>query len=601
MGRKKEIVEVDKLAVGTTGINDAFMEDTTQQEEFDYREQGMEPEMESGGEGPGDVADDIDNPGEDALSDYMEEENALMESPEDAEEEMPEREQMDESGEQQDTDGRDIYENGEGEETAVMEEAGSLAENAIEPEDVPAETAAEEPVPAKPKRSSRKKKAVPNKAEIEAETTGEPDDAGIGVQPEMEVQPETVPEEGVLEETLLSAEESDSEMAEDFPDMDADNGGTLTLDSENPEEADEWDEAYDETEGESVTGTAEVAVEETVDDASAVAKREAPPSIVSEKSPADPAPRRTTGGKRAEAPVLTLEARGEVETEESREDVIWHEIHNAYRTRRILTGQLGGIEQTDNGKTIAIVDYKGFRIVIPLKEMMINVGRSPSGQEYAELMLRQNKILGNMLGAEIDFIVKGIDSKARSVVASRREAMLKKRQIFYLDTDASGMYRVHEGRIVQARVTAVAEKVLRVEVFGVECSIMARDLAWDWIGDAHERFSVGDQVLVRVLSVRRDGLEEIAVKADIKSVSQNTSHDNLKKCRIQSKYAGKVTDVHKGVVYIRLSNGVNAVAHSCYDYRTPGKKDDVSFAVTRLDEERGVAIGIITRVIRRNL
>ncbi len=601
MGRKKEIVEVDKLAVETTGVKDAFMEDTTQQEEFGYREEGMDPDMESGGEEPGDVADDIDNPGEDALPDYMEEENALMESPEDAEEEMPGREQLDESGEQQDMDGKDIYENGEEEETAVMEEAGSLAENAIGSEDVPAETAAEEPVPAKPKRSSRKKKAVSDKAENEAETTGEPDDAGVEVQPEMEVQPETVPEEGLLEETLLSAEESDSEIAEDFSDMDADNGGTLTLDSENPEEADEWDEAYDETEGESVTGTAEVAVEETVDEASAVAKREAPPSTVSEKSPADPAPRRTTGGKRAEAPVLTLEARGEVETEESREDVIWHEIHNAYRTRRILTGQLGGIEQTDNGKTIAIVDYKGFRIVIPLKEMMINVGRSPSGQEYAELMLRQNKILGNMLGAEIDFIVKGIDSKARSVVASRREAMLKKRQIFYLDTDALGMYRVHEGRIVQARVIAVAEKVLRVEVFGVECSIMARDLAWDWIGDAHERFSVGDQVLVRVLSVRRDSLEEIAVKADIKSVSQNTSHDNLKKCRIQSKYAGKVTDVHKGVVYIRLSNGVNAVAHSCFDYRTPGKKDDVSFAVTRLDEERGVAVGIITRVIRRNL
>ncbi len=601
MGRKKEIVEVDKLAVETTGVEDAFMEDTTQQEEFGYREQGMDPEMESGGEEPGDVADDMDNPGEDALPDYMEEENALMESAEDAEEEMPEREQLDEPGEQQDMDGKDIYENGEEEETAVMEEAGSLAENAIEPEDVPAETATEEPVPAKPKRSSRKKKAVSDKSENEAETTGEPDDAGIGVQPEMEVQPETVPEEGVLEETLLSAEESDSEMAEDFLDMDADNGGTLTLDSENPEEADEWDDAYDETEEESATGTAEVAVEETVDDASAVAKREAPPSTVSEKSPVDPAPRRTTGGKRAEAPVLTLEARGEVETEESREDVIWHEIHNAYRTRRILTGQLGGIEQTDNGKTIAIVDYKGFRIVIPLKEMMINVGRSPSGQEYAELMLRQNKILGNMLGAEIDFIVKGIDSKARSVVASRREAMLKKRQIFYLDTDASGMYRVHEGRIVQARVIAVAEKVLRVEVFGVECSIMARDLAWDWIGDAHERFSVGDQVLVRVLSVRRDGPEEIAVKADIKSVSQNTSHDNLKKCRIQSKYAGKVTDVHKGVVYIRLSNGVNAVAHSCYDYRMPGKKDDVSFAVTRLDEERGVAVGIITKIIRQNL
>lgn len=319
--------------------------------------------------------------------------------------------------------------------------------------------------------------------------------------------------------------------------------------------------------------------------------------------PADTASslRRPAGSQRTNAPVLTLDIRSEVETDQTREDAIWHEIHNAYRTRKILTGQLGGIEQTDNGKTIAIADYKGFRIVIPLKEMMINVGRNPTGEEYRELMLRQNKILGNMLGAEIDFLVRGIDSKTRSVVASRREAMLKKRQIFYMDTDASGMFRIYEGRIVQARIIAVAEKVVRVEIFGAECSIMARDLAWDWIGDAHERFSVGDQVLVRVQNINRDSLEEISFKADIKSVSQNTNHDNLKKCRIQSKYAGKVTYVHKGIVYIRLSNGVNAVAHSCYDYRTPGKKDDVSFAVTRIDEERGVAVGIITRIIKQNL
>lgn len=206
-----------------------------------------------------------------------------------------------------------------------------------------------------------------------------------------------------------------------------------------------------------------------------------------------------------------------------------------------------------------------------------------------------------MLGCEIDFIIKGIDSKTRSVVASRKEAMLKKRQIFYMETNESGMYRIYDGRLVQARVIAVAEKVIRVEVFGVECSIMARDISWDWIGDAHERYSVGDTILVRVLSVQRDNLEEISIKADIKSVSQNTNHENLKKCRIQSKYAGKVTDVRKGVVYIRLNNGVNAVAHSCYDYRTPGKKDDVSFAVTKIDEERGLAVGIITRIIRQNL
>ena len=206
-----------------------------------------------------------------------------------------------------------------------------------------------------------------------------------------------------------------------------------------------------------------------------------------------------------------------------------------------------------------------------------------------------------MIGAEIDFIVRGIDSNTRAVVASRKDAMMKKRQTFYMDVDAYGMHKIHEGRLVQARVIGVAEKAIRVEIFGVDCSINARDLAWYWIGDAREYYSIGDSVLVRILSVTRDSIETIRVKADVRSVTQDNSRENLKKCRVQSKYAGRVTDIHKGVVFIRLSNGVNAIAHSCYDYRTPGKKDDVSFVVTRLDEDRGVAVGIITRVIRRNL
>ncbi len=327
-----------------------------------------------------------------------------------------------------------------------------------------------------------------------------------------------------------------------------------------------------------------------------------PQNIISEDEPAD-LPKPATRKRRSEkaAPILTLEAGGNVETEEIAADTAWHEIHNAYRTRRILTGMLGGIEQMDNGKTIAIVEYRGFRVVIPLKEMVMNFSNQSSGDEYREQVVRHHKLLSNMLGAEIDFVVKGIDSKTRSIVASRREAMLKKRQTFYMETDASGAYRIFDGRIVQARVIAVAEKAIRIEAFGVECSIMARDLSWDWIGDAHDRFSVGDQVLVRILSVKRDSVDEISIKADIKSVSENTNRDNLQKCRIQSKYAGKVTDVHKGVVYVRLTNGVNAVAHSCYDRRMPGKKDDVSFAVTHIDEERGVAVGIITRIIKQNL
>ena len=299
-------------------------------------------------------------------------------------------------------------------------------------------------------------------------------------------------------------------------------------------------------------------------------------------------------------PVLTLDSDAVLETAQSKADLIWHEIQNAYRTKKILTGMLGGIEKTENGSLIAIVYYKDFRTVIPITEMMINLIQDES-HDYGDISLRQNKVLNNMLGCEIDFIVKGLDAQSRSVVASRKEAMLKKRQIFYLDRDASGNSKIYEDRIVQARVVAVAEKVVRAEIFGVETSILARDLSFDWLGDARERFHVGKHILVRILSVTAESLDKITVKADVKSVEGNTSKENMKKCKIQGKYAGTVEDIHKGTVFVRLSIGVNAIAHSCYDSRTVGKKDEVSFVVTHIDEERNVAVGLISRIIRQNL
>ena len=298
--------------------------------------------------------------------------------------------------------------------------------------------------------------------------------------------------------------------------------------------------------------------------------------------------------------ILTLESDAAIETQKSKEDLIWHEITNAYRTRRILTGMLGGIEKLEGGATITIVYYKNFRVVIPITEMMINLVEDET-HNYGELSLRQNKIVNTMLGCEIDFIIKGLDSKERSIVASRKDAMLKKRQIFYFDQDSSGTPKVYPDRVVQARVISVAEKVVRAEIFGVETSIPARDLSFDWLGDARERFHVGDHILVRIQEVKAEDPEHISVRADVKSVEGDTSKANLALCKVQGKYAGTVEDIHNGTVFVRLQIGVNAIAHTCYDSRTVGKKDEVSFVVTHIDAERNVALGIITRIIRQNL
>ena len=122
-------------------------------------------------------------------------------------------------------------------------------------------------------------------------------------------------------------------------------------------------------------------------------------------------------------PVLTIESNGSYVTAADAKEQAWYELQNAYRSRRILSGVLGGIEESGES-TVAVVYYKDFRVVIPVDEMMLNLTENAG---YGEMKSRQIRILNHMLGCEVDFIILGIDAAAQSVVASRKQAMLVKR------------------------------------------------------------------------------------------------------------------------------------------------------------------------------
>ncbi len=295
--------------------------------------------------------------------------------------------------------------------------------------------------------------------------------------------------------------------------------------------------------------------------------------------------------------ILTIEVDSHVETLEEQEDARWHQLLNAHRTRKILTGQLGGIEKLDSGWVVAITYYNGFRIIIPMDEMMINL--TGDGRENADTLNRQTRIANNMLGSDIDFIIRDLDEQSRSVVASRKDAMLKKRQTFYLAESEGENPMLYPGRVVEARVIAVAPKVVRLEVFGVEVSVRARDMAWEWMVDAGEKFQVGELTLVTVNKINMKSIEEMEISVDAKSATANVNKDNLKRCVKQGKYVGTITDVYKGTYFMRLNIGVNAVAHSCNMASLPSKRDEVGFVVTRINEKYEVAEGIITRLIKR--
>ena len=300
--------------------------------------------------------------------------------------------------------------------------------------------------------------------------------------------------------------------------------------------------------------------------------------------------------------VLTINPKEVVQFEEDVEDVIWHSIRTSYRAHRILTGTLGALHPMEHIGNIPMATYQGFPVLIPFKEMTVSLAKPPT-QRIAHEAWRvdQEKNVTAMMGSEIDFVIRQVSNDTRTIYASRRDAMLRKRQQYYFPQGDASEPLIIPGVIAQARIIGVSEKSLHIEVFGVESIIIGRDLSWDWIGDARKHYHVGERVLVRIQEVQCNGLLDITIRSDIKSVKKKTNLDKLKNCRVQGKYAGQITDISRGTVFIRLFNGANAIAYACHDRRMPGKMDDVSFVVTRIDEEQGIAFGIITRIIKQNL
>lgn len=303
-----------------------------------------------------------------------------------------------------------------------------------------------------------------------------------------------------------------------------------------------------------------------------------------------------------EASVLYLERTAPSQVQNGSD--IWHDLQHSRKTNRSLSGTIGAIEVNQAKTPLVIVYYRqDQRVVIPYSEM----GISADDPMYSRIFSAGNeteqraKILNGMLGAEIDFVVRGLDSKARTVVASRDTAMRKKRAHFYFTPDLDGLPFVRPGRRAEARVVAVTRYNVRVEIFGVETVINVDNLSWDWVSDVSEIYSVGDIIIVRITNVSGDTPDTLKVEADVKSLQQNRSREKLFSCGIGARYHGTISDIRRGVVHIQLDNGVLGIAHSCYDRRYPGIRDDVAFIVTSIDPDRNRVNGIISKILRRNI
>ena len=278
-------------------------------------------------------------------------------------------------------------------------------------------------------------------------------------------------------------------------------------------------------------------------------------------------------------------------TREDSEDAKWGYLAGAARRQQILTGIVStDISLTENGMPVVPIDFEGLCVKIPVREMVLS-----EWPDDAPIPKDVRIQIGRMLGATIDFIPAGVDIKNRAAIGSRKTAMLQRQKRYY----ASG--RVKPGILMACRVLAVGNNTMTVEACGVDTEIYARNVSWQWFSDITDLYATGDLVVARVMDVGYNPEREVySVSLSIKEASENPDRAALEKIVPNSNYFGVVTGVKDRVFFVRLQAGVNAKTKLYRSIDMPSRLDTVSFRVTGVDEESGIALGFITRIIKRH-
>lgn len=291
--------------------------------------------------------------------------------------------------------------------------------------------------------------------------------------------------------------------------------------------------------------------------------------------------------------VLSIDERPTVETDadKARNDLL--DLLESQKTGRILTGTIQGVERPEDNpsRSLAVIYHGEFKVIIPAEEAVEPPsdyrGRLP--EDVLHYMLTKR------LGAEVDYIVKGIDPQSGLAVASRLEAMRAKRKAYYLGTDRDGNNLLYADVCAEARIVSVIRAGIFVDLFGLEIYIPLRELSYQRLMDAAAHFQPGQRILVKVLSVDRSDRNNIKAAASVKQAGENPYERALRRYSVGNRYVGAVSMVDTNGVFVALDGGIDCLCS--YPKRgRPPRGSRVTVRILGINHESNRIWGAITHI-----
>lgn len=306
-----------------------------------------------------------------------------------------------------------------------------------------------------------------------------------------------------------------------------------------------------------------------------------------------PKPRRRRSSPRPAMTVLSIDERPTVETEADKAKNDLLDLLESQKTGRILTGTIQGVERPeDNPKhSFAVIYHGAFKVIIPAEEAVEPPadyrGRLP--EDVLHYMLTKR------LGAEVDYIVKGIDSQSGIAAASRLDAMRARRKEYYFGTDRDGNNLLYADLCAEARVVSVIRAGIFVDLFGLEVYIPLRELSYQRWMDAAAHFQPGQRILVKVLSVDRSDCDHIKAAVSVKQAGENPYEKALRRYSVGNRYVGTVSMVDTNGVFVALDGGIDCLCS--YPKRgRPPRGSRVTVRILGINHESNRIWGAITHI-----
>lgn len=296
--------------------------------------------------------------------------------------------------------------------------------------------------------------------------------------------------------------------------------------------------------------------------------------------------------RRGSRPVV-LDSTGNIIREQSVSGIL-HDISiltAARNARRILTATVDAIE-TDGEALPRVVFYVGeIKVMIPFNQMGFDLDPEMISQREARLLI------DSMMGARIDYMVRGVDTEARIAAASRRDAMLVRQRTILNARGTSREYRIEEGMRVMARIVHVSRYAVRVEVYGFETYIPIGSISNLWVRDIREVIHVGEERPVEIVElVRGDDGRVTSMQVSIRAAEDIPQLE----LREGNTYTGHINGFSETAYFVRVvgvPTDIRCPVKSNHTMELLGVGDYVKFYVRGVHD--GVPTGAILKVLKK--